>query len=190
MLLMLMGAGGVFAVGYYVAGNKQAREVPVEIRREDKPLARTSRPEPEVSTQVERESLTRVIVFTPSVKGEDLSFSTHKEKVPAGTQPMVFAINRFLENTGIMPAGARAVAVEVKDGVALVDVSEPFAQTFGSFDERTLLNGLGKTLAQFDGVKKMQFFISGKPVETLGNVDLTSPIDVTPEPEASTQNGA
>jgi hypothetical protein len=77
-----------------------------------------------------------------------------------------------------MPSGARVLSVEVKDGTAFFDCTEQAEKTFGAMDERTLLQGISKTLQQFSKLKKFQFLISGTPIETWGGVDMTEPLPI------------
>jgi len=120
----------------------------------------------------------KVTVITPSRNGDDLKLDHKQADVPTGEDPMLFAVNHFLRESKIVPSDAKAVGVQVKDGVALLDMSPSFNQSYGSMDEEALLKGLCATLAQFKNVDKVQFFVEGKVIDSLGNVDLSSPIPV------------
>jgi spore germination protein GerM len=183
--LLLIGAAGVYGVGFYIGRTPDASKVPDAIRRETPSVQKEPVNEPSQGTE-----LSSVKVLTPKSKGSDLTFDETTEAVGEGKNPIVFAVNRYLENTEITPREARALSVEVKDGVAFIDVNEKMQGSYGSSDERTLIQGLCKTLAQFPEVKKFQFLISGKPMEPWGNVDLSEPLDVRPVDDQSTSPGA
>jgi hypothetical protein len=183
--LLLLGAVGVYGIGFYIGRTPEAAKVPPDIRRE-KPLVQQ-----EPSNDIKPASeLSSVKVLSPRSKGADLSFEEATEAVTEGKDPIVFSVNRYLENAGITPKEAKALSVEVKEGVAYIDVNEKMQGSYGSSDERTLIQGLCKTLAQFPEIKKFQFLISGKPMQPWGNVDLSEPLDVRPADGQSTSHGA
>ena len=176
--LVAMIAIGVLGLGALAAYVKfgGADQVPVEVRRET-PIGSPASKKDDVPSTVD--------LVTPTREGTELRLGKHRSDVPAGEDARIYAINHFLKESKIAPPDARAVGIQVKDGVALVDVSPSFNQTYGTFDEEAILKGLCATLAQFKGIDKVQFFVEGKPVETLGNVDLTEPIPVRGAPTSS-----
>jgi hypothetical protein len=170
--LLLVGIIGLGSLAAYVKYGG-ASKVPDEIRvasHKDKPVKGGTIEE------------VKVDLITPSRNGEDLKLGKHESDVPKGEDPKVFALNHFLRESKIVPDDAKALHVQVKDGVALVDVTPSFNQTYGSLDEEALLKGMAATLAQFKDIDKMQFFVEGKVVESLGNVDLTEPLPVRTKP--------
>jgi hypothetical protein len=173
--MIAVGILGLGALAAYVKYGG-ASKVPPEVRRIE------SAQPPAAQKEGERES---VELVTPTREGTELKLGKHRSDVPEGEDGRIFAINHFLRESKIVPDNARAIGIQVKDGVALVDVSPSFNQTYGSFDEEALLKGICATLAQFKGIEKVQFFVDGKSVETLGNVDLTEPIPVREAPAAS-----
>jgi hypothetical protein len=182
--LLLVGAGGVYAVGVYIGKTPEAQKIPSPLRR-DSQSTEHSKP----SNQATGHQKSSAVVLTPKSKGGDVSFDATTEDVPEGTDAMVFAVNRYLENSHIVPSGAKAIGAEIKGGVAYIDCTEAMDKTYGSSDEMTLLKGLGKTLAQFPGVTKMQFLVSGKPISSFGNVSLDSPVDVVDKDDSTTKSG-
>lgn len=170
LVLGLAGLGGVAAYVQYGG----AKAVPPELRGSTAAAHRTGKP-----------SHSDPQVVVPSMKDEKLTFQNHQEVVPEGMDPMVFVINKYLTDSKVVPATARALKVELKDGVALIDFTPAFDQTYGSDDERILLTGLRTTMGQFPNVEKIQFFVDGKPVETLGNVELSDPLPVIRPGQAS-----
>ena|SRR5579862_1222842 len=186
--LLLVGAAGVFAVGVYIKRTPEAQNVPSQIRRDSRNA------DNEAGHSTSKQSTATVL--TPKSKGGDLSFDKSDEPVPSGTDPIVFAVNRYLQNSHILPSTAKAISEQVDaNGVAQIDCTEAMDKTVGSLDEQALIQGLSKTLTQFPNVKKAKFFVSGQVIYTWGNVDISDGIDVTnsdvtPPVGSSTQNGA
>lgn len=184
--LLLVGAVGVYAVSAYIKSTPEARDVPAGLLRAP---SKQNALQPGTGSN---KASTRV--FTPKSSNGSLSFETASEAVPEGIDPRVFAVNRYLENTHITPAGARVLKVEVKDGLALFDCTEALDKTYGTADEMTLIQGLIKTLSQYPEVKRAQFFVSGKVIETWGNVDISQGLDISGDTTSpggtATPNGA
>jgi len=172
LVVGILGLGSLAAYVKYGGASKVPYEIRVASHKETPPKTGTI-----------RES--KVQLITPSRDGTDLKLGKHESDVPQGEDPVVFALNHFLKESKIVPDDAKALSVQVKDGVALVDVTPSFNQTYGSLDEEALLKGISATLAQFKDIDKVQFFVEGKVVESLGNVDLTEPLPVRPKAGSS-----
>jgi len=165
LLVGILGLGSLAAYVKYGGASKVPDDVRVASHREH-----PTKPDSSKEDKVE--------LITPTRNGEDLKLGKHESDVPEGEDPKVFALNHFLKESKIVPGDAKALHIQVKDGVALVDVTPSFNQSYGSLDEEALLKGMAATLAQFKDVDKMQFLVEGKVVESLGNVDLTEPLPV------------
>lgn len=176
--LVVVGVVGLASLAAYVKYGG-ASTVPPEDRR----------PATNVS-HVDDKKDGKVTVITPSREGTDLKLHKQEADVPSGKDPILFAVNHYLKESQIVPDDARALGEQVKDGVALLDMSPSFNQSYGSFDEQALLKGICASLAQFKNVDKVQFFVEGKAIETLGNVDLTQPIPVRGGSDAPQEPGA
>lgn len=187
--LLFVGAAGVYGVGTYINKTPNAAKVPDAVRRHEDSPAVKHRPAPDVETSVVKQTEESATILTPESKDGNLTFTSKKESVPAGVKPIIFAVNRYLENTGFVSKRAKAIGVDLKDGVAHIDVTEAFETTYGTMDEQTVLEGLQRTLGQFKEVDKAMFFVSGKQVTSLGNADLTAPIEVIRPGSESTQSG-
>jgi hypothetical protein len=182
LALLLVGAAGVYGVGMYIKSTPDAQKVPDAIRR--------SAPNAHIEIQIPAQHLgDTAVVLTPESHNGEVTFKETSEAVPKGADPIVFAVNRYLENSHIAPSGAKALSEQIKDGTVMIDCSEAMEHTYGSSDEQALLQGLSKTLSQFHGIKKMQFLISGTPIETFGNVLIKDGADLQ-EVAAPTPNGA
>lgn len=119
-----------------------------------------------------------VKVFTPEYNDGNLKFEQKPTHSPEGQDPVVFAINGFLQSSKVAAPDAKCLSAKQQGDTMILDFNAPFHQTYGTEDEQTLLVGLGKTVGQFKGVRKVQILVEGKPIETLGNVELTVPVPI------------
>lgn len=178
--LMIVGICGLGALAAYVKFSG-ASTVPDDMRK----VPNLQQP----ANNKDSSNDSKVQLITPSRNGEDLKLGKHESTVPAGEDPRLFAVNHFLRESKIVPDDAKAVGIDVKDGLANIDVTPSFNQTYGTFDEEALLKGICESLAQFKDIDKVQFNVEGKVVSTLGNVDLSEPIPVRKAPnEESSAN--
>ncbi len=120
--------------------------------------------------------LTSVSYFVPKMTTQGILFSVHTAKVHQGEDPMTVAINSFLAKTNIAPPHSRLIGEQVRNGIAHLAFSADFQQTYGSFDEKMLIDGLRRNAGQFAGVKEISIEINGQPIQTLGSGDLSSPL--------------
>lgn len=119
-----------------------------------------------------------VKVLTPRYEGSDLKLDEKDAKAPEGTDGMVHVINTYLDQVPAVPKDARLKTLTMDGGTAMLSFSSSFERTYGTDDEQTIIKGVLSSLAQFPEVKKAKFLVEGKPMETIGNVDLTEPLDV------------
>lgn len=184
MGLMIVAAMGVGAVGTYVTTRPAA--LPEELRRTErlpehqspadraKRASQTDAPKPGTRDSVE--------IKTPTYdESGNLRFTSEQAKVPRNEDAYLVAINGFLAKADLAPAGAKAVKADLKDGILTIWFNEAFDSTYGTEDEQTLVNGILVSAGQFSEVRKVQFTIQGKPMETMGNIDLTSPLSTLRE---------
>jgi len=184
--LLLIGAAGVYAIGVYIKRTPEAQDVPAAIHRANHRDAKGSTP----TDQADPSRKSSVTILTPKSDKGNLSFDESTDQVPEGQDPIVYVVNRYLQNSHILPSTARALSVQVQEGIAKVDCTEAMDKTVGSADEATLLQGFSKALSQFENVKKVQFFVSGRAIDSFGNVDISQGIDVKDPDGSSTQPGA
>jgi len=157
---MAIGMIGFAGMAIYVANGRQ--KIPAELKA---PAVRTRHAD-EVST------------IKPVRSGTDLDLNKVKSQVPANEDPIVFTVNEFLKNSTIPSKDARLLAVTLDDGLATLSFNEAFRQTYGTTDEETLLKGIMESLRQFPSIKRVQFSINSQPLDTLGSVDLSMPLDL------------
>lgn len=120
----------------------------------------------------------KIDVLTPDRGSIEPKFHRETKAVPEGEDAWLMAVNGFLENSGIAPKDAKAVGSRLEDRTLILDFSASFRRTYGSADEAALLKGIQLSIGQFPEIDKVRFTVEGKPLDTLGNVDLSEPIDV------------
>ncbi len=88
----------------------------------------------------------------------------------------------------IIPKGTQVNGVEVKDGLASVDLSSAFRDKFPSGSNISGSNigylcvySIVHTLCELPDIDRVQLLIDGQKVDSLGQVDLSVPL--TPDPE-------
>jgi len=172
-LLFLVGIAGAAGVAYYV----------VEIKpTADAELHKAAAPQPEpapVKRMSEKPQAEQVTVYTPASSGMDVTFTPGSQDLPAGADPKVFALNAYLKLVPAVPQGAEVTGVVVVSGTATVNGNKAFGEaSYGSMDEKLVLDGICATLGQFSDVEKVVIQVEGKPIDSLGHADLTVPMDV------------
>ena len=129
---------------------------------------------------------TKVKVFLIAFEGNEAKLRPVEVEVPADEDPAEGALRLLIEQgdrddlVNPIPKGARLLSLEVKDGLATVDLSREFSDNFtgGSEDEALLIGAILRTLGQFPKIKKVQFKLEGEPLDTLGHLDFSGPQDV------------
>lgn len=172
------GLWAVLLAGGLVAGSVAAwvqmsgdRTIPVAERR--LPTERTGKPTKPFPEPTAKD---RVTVIKPRYEGDSIKYDRHQTEVPAGVDKMVFAVNEYLRESGIAPKEAKAIKATLSDrGELKLEFNESFDRTYGSEEERSLVDGILHSLGQFKEIVNVQFFIGDEPMETLGHIDLTAP---------------
>ncbi len=163
VLALLVASAGLVAGLFAYVKFSPASRVPETERRSDASEAKNlTRP-------------TKVVVYKPKYVDHDLKFDESERTVPEGQDPVVFAVNAYLDEAGITPKEARLRTCRIESGLATLDFGAAFNQTYGTDDERTLLDGILTVAGQFKEIRTVRFLADGKPIETLGNVELTDP---------------
>lgn len=163
VLALLVASGGLVAGLFaYIKFSPASRVPEAERRSEARESARKAEP-------------TKVVVFRPKYVDRDLEFDESERSVPVGQDPVVFAVNAYLDEAAITPKEARLLTCRIEDGLATLDFAPSFNQTYGTDDERTLLEGILTVAGQFPAIRTVRFLAGGKPIETLGNVEILEP---------------
>lgn len=169
LAIILASALGAGALAVYVHQNPKAVTPPAAVSTAPPPAKVDASQQPVAPT---------VSVFVPSMGEKGITFTVSAQTVPDGRDPKEFAINQFLTASEITPPNARALGVDVRDGLAVVSFNNAFRRTYGSFDEKMLIDGICRNLGQFPGIKETEFQIDGQNLGTLGSADLSQPVPV------------
>ncbi|HSI74218.1 MAG TPA: GerMN domain-containing protein [Fimbriimonas sp.] len=164
---------GVAAFAAYVQFTPGARNVADDMRRDQ-----VSRPAPSVKTNVSpSEKPTDATAYLlPAFEGTEVKLATPASQTPEGVDPKVHLVSETFKVLGAPEA--RALKVEIKDKLAIVDVNSGLMEHgFGSMEEGQLIKALQLVLGQFPEVESFQLMSDGNPVE-LGHLDLSEPTPV------------
>ncbi|HAY13909.1 MAG TPA: GerMN domain-containing protein [Fimbriimonadaceae bacterium] len=116
-----------------------------------------------------------VTTLTPTYTGGEFGTKPGTKETPKGEDPMVFALNDYLDKVPAVPKEADVLSVSVKEGIATVDFNDKIYAGYGAEDEQIIVRGLLRVMAQFPEVKSVTFTTSGQPLDSLGAIDLSSP---------------
>jgi hypothetical protein len=169
MLVALLGAGVLAA---YVKMTPQAAHV-----TQDRPQSG-----PDVTVQSQATNRTEAPLtkqeglLVPSVIQNDVKLDKPAGSPPDGVRPEVFLVNQSLSSLKI--DGASALGIEVKDRVAAVSFNPGIEKGYGTIEEGYLIKALQMALGQFKDIDKFQVIVEGKTVDSLGNIDLSTPVEV------------
>lgn len=127
-----------------------------------------------------------VKIYQVVVINNETSLKPIEVQVPAEEDSMEAALKQLIQHKGDaqignpIPAGTKLLSLKVKNGLAKVDLSREFQYNFagGSEAESFIVRSILTTLGQFPEIKKAQIMVEGKPLETLGHLELTEPMDV------------
>lgn len=116
-----------------------------------------------------------VVVMKPRYEGNDLVFDKRQADRPSEQDKVVFAVNSFLDEAKITPAGAKLKACKVDKRLAILTFTPEFETTYGTEDEQTLVKGILTAVGQFQEIDKVQFMVEDHKLETLGGIELLEP---------------
>ena len=131
----------------------------------------------------------KVHAFTPYYKNDDLAFRSEPMDVPKNADKYVFVIDKYLRSVKAVPQDAVLKTCKLENGVATLDFNKAFDRTYGTFDESTIINGILTVMGQFSEVSYVKFTVEGQKIDTLGNMDLTDPLEVERSPGVPASGG-
>lgn len=174
LVTLLVCATGVSALTFYVAMKPKAVDPDAKPRVESpQPEINNPAPKPIVAAQP-----TKLTLFLPHMGTKGLAFENRLVEIPSDSDVRVTLINQFLKESKIASPDARLLGIQVIDGVAHLGFSREFDRTFGTFEEKSLLDGFSANLGQFPEIQSYVLEIDAKQMETLGSVDLKDPVPV------------
>ena len=170
MLLTMLGAGGLAA---YVKLTPQAAHVIQDHKVADPEV--TVRTESTSKPSVERDDQSSSL-FVPTVQDNDVKLIKVAATPAEGVKPEISLLNETLQ--GLQIEGARAVGIDIQNGTAMVDFNPAIQKGYGTIEEGYVIKSLQMALGQFKNISKFQVIVEGKPIDSLGNIDLTTPVPV------------
>lgn len=170
LLLTVVGVGGLAA---YVGLNPKAAHVTSSTPPAAPDVSVRTQPDAERQPQAPAAGLTLLV---PSVVENDVKLGKEADQPPSGVAPEVSLINQTLG--ALQVDGARALGIEVKERVAMVSFNPGIEKGYGTIEEGHLIKALRMALGQFKDIDKFQLLVEGKVVDSLGNIDLTTPVPV------------
>lgn len=119
------------------------------------------------------------------LEARKLSLTTSAGKGPEQVaRAAINAMARLNVKDSPLPMGTEARSVTIgADGVATVDFNKAVKDNFkpGDENEALLINSILGVMAQFPGVKTVQFLVEGAKIDAFGGtMSLTDPLPVTP----------
>ncbi|MBX3096673.1 MAG: GerMN domain-containing protein [Fimbriimonadaceae bacterium] len=158
------------ALTYYVVNRPPAD--PIRTETSVSSNARQSR----TDVPARRES---VETHSPSYAGGQFSTRTEPTRVPAGQDPMVFAINNYLDKLKNVPKEVDVTNITVKNQIASVNFNDKMnGVSFGSEDEQIFVEGMVKVLSQFPEINSVIFTVDGRRIETFGHFEVLDPVPI------------
>lgn len=153
--LLLFGAVVVGALAYYVTTT-----TPTENNNVVRPTAHKQDRQP---------PLRRVESKTYFLYNPDKGWAAEPVQVANGENPQLATVRAFLASMHGLDPKARLLSAEVRDGKAELNFTREFgdyASAMGSFEESGLLNGILRTLGQFEDIKTVDLKVEGESFES------------------------
>jgi spore germination protein GerM len=173
LIILIVAALGAGIYAYMFAGYK-AEVAP------SKPLTKSV----PVNTVPQKNTERTVLIYMIGVDGDKTVLKPVDVTINADDEPIQATLQAFIDqqNTADLgnpiPEGSRIESVKVDGDLATINFNKEFVDGFagGSEDESLLIKAIVKTVGQFDNINKIMLKADGKPVNTLGHLDITEPI--------------
>lgn len=161
------------------AAQPRTAKVPDELRREARLPEHGGAPIGKTNQDAQQVGEHKATALKPHFTNEgDLKYTKTEITIPEGADRYITVINAYLKETHIAPGDARAESTELKGKTLTIKFNKAFDKTYGSDDERTLVNGILASLSQFSEVNFVVFTIEGTPMDSMGHLDLSEPLPV------------
>jgi hypothetical protein len=172
---MIAALVGVAGIAYYVQTTPGAARVADDLRK----TQQVGRPSVEVSCSSRpsnRPSATKSKYLIPVMANGDVALTGDLGNPADGQDDRQFVIDKTFQSMGV--GEGRALKVEVKDGLASVDVNAAMVDHgYGSMEEGQMVKALQLALGQFPEISTFRLLLEGQPAE-LGHLDFSEPIEV------------
>lgn len=139
-----------------------------------------------LTAQNSTDKFAKVMVYYQKKGAGNYSYYVPVTKLVTGKNSAKEALNALLEGptteSGLInpfPEGTQCLGVQVKDGIAYVNLSEDVMALQGNkAAERSVKKAISLTLGQFAEISKVQLFVNGSTVENTDGVGANEFIDV------------
>ncbi|MDI6827049.1 MAG: GerMN domain-containing protein [Armatimonadota bacterium] len=157
------------ALGVYLGGRQKTPPAPMP---------------PVPKTQAKQQKTVKV--FHVKIEDSRPKLRPVYKQISADENPIEAALKLLVEQgnskdpSNPIPEGTKLLGVEVKDGLAIVNFSHEFRDNFegGSTGEALLIGAILRTLGQFPEIRQVSILVEGKPIDSLGHLDLSGRLDV------------
>jgi spore germination protein GerM len=130
-------------------------------------------PSPPGQTLAIRTKPDHTVITTPVVENNEFKLKPGEVQITPGGDPIAKTLQALMKaaddkkSESAIPAGTELVSVKVKDGLAVVDLSDSFnlLNKKGDTTQSLAQQQLRAALAQFPEVKKMRVTVNGKVFE-------------------------
>ena len=133
----------------------------------------------ELNGEITKTEESKIEIDVPVPKGEDgkVVWESQPEEVEEGVDPVVSAVNAFLKlpNVSQIAPNAKCVVVKYVGGNAELHFENLFGRGYGTDNEKTLIDGIIKSVAKNSNVRTVTFYQNGKAVTALGNLEIEGP---------------
>ncbi len=142
--------------------------------------------QPKTVVKVKTNHPLTVKVYRIAIDNDQPVLRETESTVAPGKNPIEIALDRLIEQgdkhgmANPIPRGTRLLGWKVKGGLAQVNFTHEFRDNFtgGSDGEGLTIGAILRTLSQFPEIKRVQLLVEGQSIDTLGNIDLSKPLDV------------
>ena len=115
-------------------------------------------------------------ILVPALQNNEVVLARPLGPVPDGIKPEVYVVNETLSS--LLIDKAKVLDISVTKGLALIHCTSEIQKGYGTMEEGNLIKSLQMALGQFKQINSYQLVIEGHTVESLGNIDLTTPVKV------------
>lgn len=115
-------------------------------------------------------------LMIPAVQNNEVVLARPIGSIPDGVKPEVYVVNETLSS--LLIDKAKVLDISVTKGLALIHCTPEIQKGYGTFEEGNLIKSIQLALGQFKQIDAYQIVVEGHIVETLGNIDLTTPVKV------------
>lgn len=128
----------------------------------------------------------QITIYRVAMEGDQAKLQPVKVSANPGTDKYKSALSMLIKESASahtanpIPSGTKLLGIKVKNGLATINFSKEFRSNFngGSEGEALTIDAILRTLGQFPEIKRVQLLLEGKPLDTLGHIDLSGPLDV------------